>query len=177
MRMQENFKLMAGYNQSMNNSVYAGASQLSREAINKDRGAFFGSIIGTLNHILVGDILWLQRFSQHPFGFTSLDIVKTMRTPSALDAILEPELAALWDIREQLDCSIIEFADALNEETLGSSLRYQNVKGEWANKKFSYLIQHFFNHQTHHRGQLSTLLLQAGVDIGVTDLLVAIPEV
>jgi len=75
-----------------------------------------------------------------------------------------------------MDSVIKEFADELTDSVLSTSLTYTNTKGERFSKNFGHLVQHFFNHQTHHRGQISTLLNQAGIDLGVTDLLVGIPN-
>ncbi len=69
MIMKKHFQQMAVYNQQMNTNVYQMAAQLSTEGLAKDRGAFFGSISGTLNHILVGDILWLKTLCQSPNTF------------------------------------------------------------------------------------------------------------
>ena len=57
---------MADYNRWMNQRMYEAACTLPEAEVTRDRGAFFGSILQTLNHIAVGDTLWLHRFSQHP---------------------------------------------------------------------------------------------------------------
>lgn len=176
MSLKSNFELMADYNQWMNKSVYLAASKLSAEDLSNDRGAFFGSIIGTLNHILVGDTIWLKRFSDHPSRLKTLDYVRALNKPKALDAILYPEFKNLESARIKMDEVIQDFAHELTDEVLVSNLSYCNTKGEPFNKNFGHLIQHFFNHQTHHRGQASTLLSQAGIEVGVTDLLAKIPN-
>jgi uncharacterized damage-inducible protein DinB len=76
-----------------------------------------------------------------------------------------------------MDSIIKLFVAELSESVLSEALLYKNTKGVGANKKLAHLIQHFFNHQTHHRGQVSTLLYQQGIDIEVTDLLVNIPNI
>jgi len=176
MSLKSNFELMADYNQWMNQSLYSAASSLSVAELNKNRGAFFGSIMATLNHILVGDTIWLKRFACHPSNLVSLEYVRELDPPSSLDAILHTELTSLLTVRKKMDALIIEFSNELTEEVLVSSFTYANTKGDLYTKNFGQLIQHFFNHQTHHRGQVSTLLSQAGVDIGMTDLLVKIPD-
>jgi uncharacterized damage-inducible protein DinB len=75
-----------------------------------------------------------------------------------------------------LDDIIVNFTAELTEESIASALNYRSVKGIEFTKNFGYLLQHFFKHQTHQRGQVSTLLHQAGVDVGVTDLLVSIAD-
>ncbi len=174
MSLKSNFELMAEYNQLMNKRIYDSASQLNAVELSKNRGAFFGSIIGTLNHILVGDIIWLKRFANHPAKFQSLEYLRTIKSPESLDAILYDDFEALFSVRLKMDTIIDEFSKELIDEDLSSLLSYSNTKGKPLVQNFSHLIQHFFNHQTHHRGQVSTLLNQASINIGDTDLLLAI---
>lgn len=177
MSLKYHFELLARYNQRMNSSVYQAANQLSTADLAKDRGAFFGSILGTLTHILVGDTIWLKRFATLPSCQHSLREVAQLQNPTSLDQILFDDIRALSEQRFWLDQQIIHWAAQLSDTDLDFVLSYQNSKGIHASKRYSSLVLHFFNHQTHHRGQVSTLLYQAGVDIGVTDLLTQIPEV
>ncbi|WP_163134179.1 DinB family protein [Agarivorans sp. Alg241-V36] len=174
--MSTAFTLMAQYNQVMNQQLYACATQLSEQELKQDRQAFFGSIFATLNHILVGDTLWLQRFARLAGGFNCLQSVSALTRPKALDEILYQDLASLKVARFKMDEVIIRFAEELTSSHLQQALSYKNSKGEAQNKPFELLVLHFFNHQTHHRGQISTLLNQCGIDLGVTDLLLQIPD-
>lgn len=174
--MLEQLASMAEYNQWMNNTIYQAAAQLSPAALAQPRGAFFGSILGTLNHLVVADTIWLQRFALHPASADALAPVAALETPAALNQMLFTQLHQLRDRREWLDQIIRQWVAQLRPEDLLQVLRYHNMRGQAATKVLGKLLQHFFNHQTHHRGQLSTLLLQAGVDIGVTDLLVLLPN-
>ena len=167
---------MARYNQRMNSNLYSAASQLDMDCLTADKGAFFGSVLGTLNHILVGDIIWLKRFAGHKEQFSSLNYARELPYPSALSAIVHPELDTLAKARETLDQVIIEFTIEASDESYKQSLSYKNTKGQSSVKNFGQLVQHLFNHQTHHRGQVSTLLSQEDIDVGVTDLLLEIPE-
>ena len=177
MTVNENFSFMADYNRWMNRNVYGAAAKLSQEELTADRGAFFKSILGTLNHLLVADLLWLQRFAAHPAHFKALEPVTQIEKPSSLDQILHPALQELRSVRVDLDATIISFIDELDEAALDSTLVYANYKGTQFKRKLSWLLLHFFNHQTHHRGQISTLLFQQGIDVGVTDLPAILPEV
>jgi uncharacterized damage-inducible protein DinB len=170
------FQLMAQYNQWMNQRLYSCAAPLSADQLAEDRGAFFRSILGTLNHIMVGDLLWLKRFASHPSGFKSLQPLLTRSNPESLGSILYDTIDELRPEREKLDTQILSFSKELSDKDLESELEYKNTKGELFTNNFSFLIQHFFNHQTHHRGQLSTLFNQLNIDIGETDLLVMIRE-
>lgn len=176
MSLKSQFELLAAYNQWMNSKIYEAAGNLSATDLAKDRGAFFGSILGTLNHILVGDTIWLKRFATHPSCFNSLRAVADLQSPTSLDQIIFDDLRSLTERRMWLDLQIIDWIAGLSESDLNFVLSYHNTKGISANKRYSSLVLHFFNHQTHHRGQVSTLLTQAGVDLGVTDLLAQIPE-
>lgn len=177
MSQLQQIALLANYNQWINEKIYAGAATLSPEAIRRDQGAFFKSILGTLNHNIVGDIIWLQRFAVHPRRFAALALLENRERPQALDQILSEDLTKLQTWRAQLDDVIMNWAAELSDDDLQTGLHYKNMQGIAQHKLLGSLIAHFFNHQTHHRGQLTTLLMQNGVDIGVTDLLATIPDI
>lgn len=174
--MLEHLRLLSRYNLWMNDKLYNTAGQLSAEEFAKDRGAYFGSLLETLNHILVADIIWLQRFAMHPGHFSTLDAIRNMPRPESLDQILYEDFSTLNRARRELDEMIVAWCEEIEAADLDHVLMYLNMKGETANKNFASLMLHFFNHQTHHRGQATTLLSQQGLDVGVTDLLVLIGE-
>lgn len=176
MSLKNHFELLSIYNQWMNSKIYESASLLSATDLAKDRAAFFGSILGTLNHILVADTIWLKRFATHPSCMSSLQEVANLPNPTSLRQILFDDIGSLSEHRAWLDRQIISWIAELSEGDLDFVLNYRNTKGVSASKRYSSLVLHFFNHQTHHRGQVSALLSQAGVDVGVTDLLALIPE-
>lgn len=177
MSLKSNFELLADYNQGMNENIYQAAARLSEVDLAEDQGSFFGSIINTLNHILVGDIIWLQRFANHLEVFPVLDYVRALETPKSLDVVLYSDFFALKEKREKMDEVIKLFTKELTDKAISEAFFYKNTKGQAFIKNFGHVLQHFFNHQTHHRGQVSTLLYQQGIDIGVTDFLVKIPNV
>jgi uncharacterized damage-inducible protein DinB len=176
MSFEISFQRLALYNQWMNASVYQAAEKLSASELNENRGAYFGSIIGTLNHIMVGDIFWFKRFADHLLAFNSLDCFRDIAKPESLNSIVYADLTSLKKAREIMDKYIVLFADELTDDLLSGSLKYTDSKGNESVRNVGYLLQHVFNHQTHHRGQLSTLFSQCGVDIGVTDMLDRIPS-
>lgn len=167
--------LLASYNAAMNARVYEAASHLPRDALRADRGAFFGSILGTLNHIVAGDTIWLRRFTAHPSNFSALHAMAGIPAPTGLAHAYSDDLDTLLAHRVRLDAIIDALAAEVSDSDLVQPLSYKNSRGDNC-KQFGSLLLHFFNHQTHHRGQASTLLSQTGVDIGVTDLLGWIPE-
>ena len=176
MSLKDHFELLSVYNQWMNSKIYETAGQLSVTELTKDRGAFFGSILATLNHIIVGDTIWLKRFATHPSCLDSLREVAGLENPASLDQVVFNDFGSLSEHRFWLDSKIINWLAELSETDLDFILSYHDTKGIPANKLYSSLILHFFNHQTHHRGQVSTLLSQAGLNVGVTDLLAQFPE-
>lgn len=176
MPMHSHYALLADYNQWMNRKLYDAAAKLPHEALIADRGAFFKSILGTLNHLVVADTIWLKRFRAHPSHPEALASLDDIPTPSALDAMPYPDLAQLREQRERLDQIILAWTDSLDEAMLGSALDYTSMQGVAARRVVPAVLAHFFNHQTHHRGQVTTLLSQAGADVGVTDLLVRTPN-
>lgn len=169
--------LMADYNAWMNTKLYEAAALLPAEALTEDRKAFFGSILGTLNHLVVADTIWLKRFAAEPGRFAALDPIRDTTLPERLDLPMFDNLPELIVYREWLDVVITNWTSLLTEAELDIVIHYANMRGAEFDKPLFGLLVHFFNHQTHHRGQASTLLTQAGVDIGVTDLLALIPNV
>ena len=174
--MLEHYALLAAYNADMNRKVYDAAAALPATEWLADRRAFFGSLCGTLNHLVAADTIWLTRFAAHPGAHAALASLRGQPVPTGLTHIYSDEVATLYARRRQLDEMIVQLAGELSEADLDVALRYANTKGVVSNKRFASLLLHFFNHQTHHRGQASTLLAQAGADIGVTDLLAWLPN-
>jgi uncharacterized damage-inducible protein DinB len=167
---------MAAYNEVMNAKLYSAAAQLSAEDLFADRKAYFGSLFGTMNHIAAADTIWLKRFCAHPARQPALDALRDAAAPAGLSQLLADDLPGLLALRRGLDQTIGRWAAELTAPDLDHVLAYANTKGVVSQKRYSSLIMHFFNHQTHHRGQATTLLSQSGVDIGVTDLLMLIPN-
>lgn len=168
--------LMASYNRWMNQRLYQAAATLTEEEIARDRGAFFGSILRTLNHIAIADTIWLNRFSQSEDAVFLHGALAAFPAPRALDQPLAVSLRGLERHRAALDQVICDWSHTLTAPQLDASLTYRNTAGKAFMRSMGALTMHFFNHQTHHRGQVTTLLSQAGVDVGETDLLALIPE-
>jgi uncharacterized damage-inducible protein DinB len=153
-------RTMARYNEWMNERVYEASAKLSDGERKEDMGAFFKSIHGTLNHLLLADRIWMGRFVGRPIAVTSL----AQELYSDFDT-LRAERAAT-------DRDITEWAANLTGDVLARDLSYTSiVNPQPRSSPMGVTVAHFFNHQTHHRGQLTTLLMQRGVDPGVTDLI------
>ena len=177
--MRDHFQLMADYNRWMNGNLHRAAGALPAEALDAPRGAFFGSILGTLNHLVVADTVWLKRFGGEGRDayWTALQAVAGMPMPPALEARPCADLAQWWDTRRKLDAVIVEWIGQLADADLDQVLQYRNMRGDPQRRRLSHLLLHLFNHQTHHRGQATTLFSRCGVDVGVTDLLVRLPAI
>ncbi|MBW2941083.1 DinB family protein [Zhongshania aquimaris] len=177
MGRQQQFELMGRYNRDMNQRLYAAAATMDEDQLASNVGAFFHSIIGTLNHLYVADVMWLQRFAVHHFSAANhLADVAAMARPTALNQVLHEDFEELFRVRRALDTTICAWTENLQEVSFDRPLTYKNSKGHDFCKPFGLVLQHFFNHQAHHRGQVTTLLSQQGVDVGVTDLLLWIEE-
>ncbi len=156
---------MAAYNSWMNRRLYEACARLSDAQRKKDVGAFFKSVHGTLNHILVADRIWMSRFLQRPVSITSLD-------QELYSSFEELQLG-----RQETDDEITAWAKGLSDSSLKGTLSYMSIVNPTAmTMALSLAVVHLFNHQTHHRGQVTALLMQAGVDPGITDLL-GLPDI
>jgi uncharacterized damage-inducible protein DinB len=158
-------QLMARYNRWMNEKIHAAASRLTDEQRKADCGAFFKSVHSTLNHLIWGDYAWLGRFTQGtPLG---KDYPKAA---SGTDIYTDWE--ALGAARTAMDTDILAWAAVLDSEWLARDFTwYSGLTKSTRTKPAWLLVTHLFNHQTHHRGQVTTLLSQRGIDPGDTDLM------
>ena len=158
--------LMARYNLWQNGSLLSVVSEMDDAARRQDRGAFFGSIFGTLNHLLWADLMWMSRFDSG--------------APPEGGIVASPKLLADWPAyraaRVQTDKRILGWAGRLDPEVLGEDLTwYSGVTGREMTRPMALCAVHMFNHQTHHRGQVHAMLTAAGARPDPTDL-VFMPE-
>ena len=158
-------QLLARYNRWMNDKVYAVSEQCSDAERKADRGAFFKSTHSTLNHLVWADTMWLGRFTKD----TPMEIA-TPTTPSGVDLYVEWD--ALKAARSKLDQGLLSWASTLDQQWLEKDFSwYSGLTKSTRTAPAWLLVTHMFNHQTHHRGQVTTLLSQQGIDVGVTDLM------
>ena len=154
------FVIQSHYNQWMNEKLYTVCEEVPDKTRKKDMGAFFHSIHGTLNHLLLGDRLWMGRFTGTAFPVESLD------------QELYSDFEALWEARTETDTAIDSWIDELTENDLDRIISFQAVVTQQTHRfRLADALTHFFHHQTHHRGQITTQLSQLGYDFGVTDLM------
>ena len=152
-------RTMANYNQWINARLYAVCAGFDDAQRKLDRGAFFGSMHRTLNHLLWADRMWLGRVVNAPYA------------APAFGADLYDDFAELSRERESTDRALLTWAGAVTPAQLASTLEYRSsVDGKTRRLSVAVAAVHLFNHGTHHRGQLTTLIKQAGADPGPTDL-------
>ncbi|HEU0160404.1 MAG TPA: DinB family protein [Hyphomicrobiaceae bacterium] len=155
-------RTMAAYNRWQNQNLFAAADALPEAERKAPRRAFFGSIHGTLNHLVWADQLWMRRFAGEV-------------RPAAVGIAQSPDLYAHWDDlkreRVALDDAILAWAHALEATWLEGNLSwYSNSAKRELTRPKGLIVAHFFNHQTHHRGQVHCLMTQCGVIPADTDL-------
>jgi uncharacterized damage-inducible protein DinB len=159
-------RTMAAYNSEMNRRIYDGAARLTDEARRADVGLFWKSLHGTLNHLLWADRQWMSR----------MDGWSPNTVPNPLSATLHADFAELRAARVEADAKIEAFAERIDEAWLSEDLVwFSGAAGREMRREKRGLLVHFFNHQTHHRGQAHAALTIRGVDPGDTDLFLVVP--
>jgi uncharacterized damage-inducible protein DinB len=157
---------MARYNRWQNENLFGVADSLSDEDRRRERGAWFGSIHKTLSHLLWADRIWMSRFADWP--------KQTVGIPGSVS--LFPDWDNLKAERRNSDTKLIDWADTLDTAWIGGDLTwFSGAINREVSKPRWQLLLHFFNHQTHHRGQVHAMLTQAGGRPSDTDLFV-MPE-
>ena len=158
--MKVHYVTFAGYNAWANRRLYEASASLSDAEYRADKGAFFKSMHGTLNHLLATDRIWMKRFTGEG------------EAPDRLDAIVQERLADLRAAREAEDRRIVAYIDSLDEARLAGVIRYRRVSSpEEFVQKLAPALAHWFNHQTHHRGHAHMILTSLGKTAPELDLL------
>lgn len=149
--MKAHFVMMANYNEWANARLFRMAGALGDGLYRKNTGAYFGSLHGTLNHLLVSDRIWMHR------------LTGTGSHPEKLDAILFEDLPALHAARVEEDRRIITFVQSLDEPAFEEMWDYRTLNGTPYRQRRREILAHLFNHETHHRGQAHAILTGLGV--------------
>ena len=149
--MRSHFAMFARYNEWANRRLYAAAGAMADGDYRANRGAFFGSVHGTLNHLLLADRIWMRRFTGQG------------ETYARLDEILFDDFSALRSARGAEDARITGWVDTLDDEKFAGTFTYQTIVNPTdITQPLAPAVAHFFNHQTHHRGQVHALLTAIG---------------
>ena len=149
--MKSHFVMMAEYNAWANRRLYGMARQLTDEQYRRDVGAYFKSLHGTLNHLMVADLIWMRR------------LTGTGDHPDNLNAIVFDDLPSLSAARQQEDQRIIRFVDSLSDAQLEEMWDYRTLNGTPWKQRRRDILAHLFNHQAHHRGQAHAILTALGI--------------
>lgn len=158
--MRRHFQMLAAYNRWANGLVCDAAEALTQEELNRDAGAFFGSLLGTLNHVLVADRIWLKRFTGEGAA------------PASLDTVLHADLPGLRAARVAEDERIVTWMGQLTDKDLSGRFTYLTVTDmRTISQRLAPALAHFFNHQTHHRGQAHMILTALGQPSLTLDLI------
>jgi uncharacterized damage-inducible protein DinB len=153
------FQMFAHYNRIANERLYEKCAELDVDEYRKERRGSFGSIHALLNHLLLGDRIWMSRFSGGG------------RTTPPLNTILFENFAELRSARVEQDVSIERFFEEADDSLVGRSLAYTSSLGKDCVETMPNAVLHFFNHQTHHRGQVHVMLSQTDVRPPSLDML------
>jgi uncharacterized damage-inducible protein DinB len=157
--LSEHYRTMGRFNAWANRTIYEAVATLSEADYLKQRpAAYFGSIHGTLNHLLVVDLLWFGRVEGVAPGVTSLD------------QTLHKDFEALRGARQAEDARIVALMDGLDEARLAEDLHFTATTGTAHVLPLRIALAAVFNHQTHHRGQVHALLNEAGAEPPALDI-------
>ena len=149
--MKAHFVMMANYNKWANTRLFRAAGALKEGLYGKEVGAYFRSLHGTLNHLLVADRIWMRR------------LTGTGEHPAQLNSILFEDLPSLHAARVEEDSRIIAFVQSLEEPAFEEVWDYRTLNGAPQKQRRREILAHLFNHQTHHRGQAHAILTVLGV--------------
>ena len=162
--MLEHLRMMARYNKWANAQLNTAVMNISHDAYMAEREAFFGSIHGGLNHILLVDRIWRGRVEGNSHPADRLDIIVT----NSREAFLRERMAE--------DDILIDFTDSFDRKSLDEKVTYSSLIGFTGTDPRRLILAHMFNHATHHRGQIHALLTQVPADPPPLDLMVYIRE-
>ncbi|MEZ8823905.1 DinB family protein [Vibrio amylolyticus] len=176
MDLPSNFRMLARYNQRMNAQLLDVCEQLTVQQLNQDTRSFFPTIMDYWNHILFGDLIMLQRLISNEI--VNLDRETKRRLPKAtrVNDTFVKDIPSLKRLRSDVDQIYVNMTQDFEIQTCTKKVSYTTTDGRVIEKNVGEFCQHIFNHQTHHRGQLTCLLSQIGIEYGCTDLPMIVPE-
>ncbi|WP_252179457.1 DinB family protein [Endozoicomonas sp. 4G] len=176
MKLSSNFRMLALYNQRMNKQLLSVCGRLTKEQLHKETHSFFSSVMSYWNHILFGDLIMLRRLAENRLVDIEEEVLSSLPVAKSVNDTFANSLKELIPLRERVDEIYVQFANSLDEDKCCKTVRYTTTEGSTLEKNVGEFCQHIFNHQTHHRGQLTCVLSQFGLDFGCTDLPMIVPE-
>jgi len=162
---KDSFRILAQYNIWATQRLCESLKVVSDDDFNKDVGLYFKSIVGTLNHLLLGEhYLWYSRFKQG------------VSPAIALNTMIQTGKTLLLDELQEKSKNWIEFLEQLDEKTLNADLTYKRVSGQQLTLPYAATLMHVFNHGTHHRGQITAAMTGLGYACPELDLVYMLAE-
>ncbi len=162
--------MMSVYNQRINEQLLTCCESLSVDELTRETQSFFPNIISYWNHILFGDLILLTRLATNNISSLTLNDFFELPAPVSPNDVYHEKLSDIIVLRSQVDQLIKSYCQHLTDKECAEFITYQTTEGELITKKVADITQHLFNHQTHHRGQITCILSQLGVDYGCMDL-------
>jgi len=169
--MQELFALLAAYNEKANREMLGILGAQAPELLSRPAGAYHGSVLGVLNHLLQADVLWLRRFTHQLAELAFVPPELPAFKLQGLKDVVWDSLPVFQPVREKVDALLARAVRAIPAARYPEILEYRNIKGEAQRKVIWRTLLHMFNHQTHHRGQVAALLDQFGVQNDYSNLI------
>jgi len=157
--LRGHFLRLSAYNNWANSRLYSASENLSETALKEDVGGFFGSLFGALTHIVIADRIWMHRLTGDGTSHTDLE-----DCPFG-------SFAELKSARAEMDRRIEAFVVSLGTTDFDADLQYSDMSGQPHSVPRNLVLTHFFNHQTHHRGQAHHMLTKAGIDAPSLDFM------
>jgi uncharacterized damage-inducible protein DinB len=175
--MKETIRFYAQYTKEVNGKLHDVLAGLADpQVLNRDTGSYFSSVLGILNHIAASDIVWFQRLRSN---WPELESLRHELVETDIRAFREKPYGAVeawWRDRQQLDEIYGSLVEELSEERLAETFSYTNSRGIRRTPAIWQLLLHVFNHQTHHRGQISQILDEAGVENDYSNVIALLDE-
>ena len=168
--------MLSLYNSRMNAQLLRCCKTLPSDKLEQNTHTFFPIIISYWNHILFGDLIMLNRLVENETSALRPADLAFFPTPTNTRDIYFVDIQEIEIVRKKLDKLIVEWCSTLSYQDCENTLRYTTTEGVEMSKTTADVVLHMFNHQTHHRGQLTSILSLYGADYGCTDLLVIVPE-
>ncbi len=176
MDLSSNFKALALYNQRMNKQLLKVCKELSYDQLHQETHSFFPTVAAHWNHILFGDLIMLQRLVANNFVVIEHSVLEKLPTAKSVNDTFSSTISEIQIIRNVVDSLYLKITETFTSADFIKIVKYTTTEGYVIERTVGEFLQHIFNHQTHHRGQLTCILSQFGLDYGCTDLPVIVPE-
>jgi uncharacterized damage-inducible protein DinB len=154
----ENYKALFQYNAWANQRTLEACATLTTEQFTRDLESSFRSVRDTIVHIMGVESIWLERWKQNP----------NLAFAKAADY---PDIASVKTAWQKIEADLISYVNGLTQEDLNRIVPHKNFSGQEFRMPLWQMMQHLLNHQTYHRGQITTLVRQVGGKPLGTDLI------